>query len=157
MTEIDDQQIPDGSEQLDQLESDRSLVDRGLDDNLEEGFTASEGWSPAQGFGNTAEEQRQGETLEMRVKQETPDPNLSDRAKDEPAENLDDKEVGKTRAGRLVDANHGYPGEDTESRMIGEDVGIDGAGASAEEAAMHIITAEDAEAEEQADIDEANA
>jgi hypothetical protein len=30
-------------------------------------------------------------------------------------------------------------GEDTESHLIGQDVGIDGAAASAEEAAMHVI------------------
>ena len=30
-------------------------------------------------------------------------------------------------------------GEDVDSEMIGEDEGIDGAGASAEEAAMHTI------------------
>ena len=30
-------------------------------------------------------------------------------------------------------------GEDTEKDLVGEDVGIDGAGSSAEEAAMHII------------------
>ena len=51
---------------------------------------------------------------------------------------IDDGEVGDQRAGRLVDPNEGI-GDDVDSELIGEDVGIDGAGASAEEAAVHII------------------
>ena len=51
---------------------------------------------------------------------------------------VDDGEVGDQRAGRLVDPNSGI-GADVDSELVGEDVGIDGAGASAEEAAVHII------------------
>ena len=51
---------------------------------------------------------------------------------------VDDGEVGDQRAGRLVDPNAGI-GDDVDSELVGEDVGIDGAGASAEEAAVHII------------------
>lgn len=132
-----DEQVPDGSEQLDQLESDRSLLDRGLRDVLEEGYIAPDDWSVAEGFGNTAAEMRQGETLDQRIKQEEPE-RTDDTAEGE-TENLNDREVGHQRAGRLVDANQGYPGEDREPQLIGSDVGIDGAAASAEEAAMHII------------------
>ncbi|HHV21981.1 MAG TPA: hypothetical protein GXZ30_10675 [Propionibacterium sp.] len=140
-----DEMVPDGSEQLDQLESDRSLIDRGLSDPMEEGYIPPDDWSVAEGFGNTAAEMRQGETLEMRIKQEMPETEPQDEG-----EYLDDKEVGHRRAGRLVDANQGYPGEDTEPQLIGIDVGIDGAAASAEEAAMHIID----EDEIDRDIDE---
>ncbi|HYI58518.1 MAG TPA: DUF5709 domain-containing protein, partial [Microlunatus sp.] len=56
----------------------------------------------------------------------------------ETTEYVDDGEVGDQRAGRLVDPNGGI-GEDTDSELVGEDVGIDGAGASAEEAAVHVI------------------
>ena len=42
------------------------------------------------------------------------------------------------RAGRLVDEDEGL-GPDVEKDLVGEDVGIDGAGASAEEAAVHVI------------------
>jgi len=42
------------------------------------------------------------------------------------------------RTGRLLAPDEGA-GEDVDSEMIGEDEGIDGAGASAEEAAMHTI------------------
>ena len=50
-------------------------------------------------------------------------------------------EVGDRRAGRLVAEDYGV-GEDTEQDMVAEDVGISGAGASAEEAAMHVIDEE---------------
>ena len=61
---------------------------------------------------------------------------------------LGDGEVGDARAGRLV-APDGGLGEDVEKDLVGEDVGVDGAGASAEEAAVHIIEdpSEDLDAE----------
>ena len=132
-----DEAVPDEPEQLDQLQSDETLVDRGVDDVLDEGYTTPENWSAAQGFGNTLTEMRRGETFEMRAAQELPEP-----VKDETPWNPDpseEREVGHVRAGRLVDANDGYPGEDTEKESIGHDVGIDGGAATAEEAAMHII------------------
>lgn len=55
-----DVMVPDESEQLDQLQQSDSLVDRGVDDVLDEGYTSPERWSPAQGFGNTPAEMRQG-------------------------------------------------------------------------------------------------
>ena len=51
---------------------------------------------------------------------------------------VDDGEVGDARAGRLVDPAAGGTG-DTEKDLVGYDVGVDGAAASAEEAAMHIV------------------
>jgi hypothetical protein len=51
---------------------------------------------------------------------------------------VDDGEVGDARAGRLVDPDQGGTG-DAEKDLIGYDVGIDGAGAGAEEAAMHVV------------------
>src|SRR4029078_10579395 len=51
---------------------------------------------------------------------------------------VDDGEVGDARAGRLVDPDAGGTG-DTEKDLVGYDVGVDGAAASAEEAAMHIV------------------
>ncbi|MDO5500357.1 MAG: DUF5709 domain-containing protein, partial [Propionibacteriaceae bacterium] len=117
-----DEMVPDGSEQLDQMEPDRTLVDRGPVDPMEEGYIPPDDWSVAEGFGNTAAEMRQGETLEQRIKQEEPE-----REPEAEGETLNDHEVGHRRAGRLVDANQGYPGEDRESQLIGRDVGIDGA------------------------------
>lgn len=143
MTEIDDEFVPDESEQLDQLSPETSLVDRRVDDPLDEGYVAPDHWSPAEGFGNTAAEMREGETLEQRLKQEVPD--VGEDSGDGLADgeltegDLNDGEVGDRRAGRLVDANEGYLGEDTEKDLVGEEVGIDGAAASAEEAAMHVV------------------
>jgi hypothetical protein len=142
-----DEQVPDESEQLDQLEFERTLIDRGLQDGLEEGYIAPDHWSVAEGFGNTAAEMRRGETLEQRLKQEEPDRAESDQEPDE-VETLNDHEVGRRRAGRLVDANRGYPGEDQEPQLIGTEVGIDGAAASAEEAAMHVIDEDEDDSED---------
>ena len=132
-----DEPVPDESEQLDQLQPEESLVDRGVEDVLDEGYTTPERWSPAQGFGNTPAEMRRGETLEQRIAQEVPDVDtVAEPWVPDPAEH---RQVGNERAGRLVDANGGYPGEDDEAEVLGTDVGIDGAAASAEEAAMHVI------------------
>ena len=55
---------------------------------------------------------------------------------------MDSGEVGDERAGRLVAPDEGL-GEDTEKDLVGEDVGIDGAAASAEEAAVHVVPDEE--------------
>ena len=114
-----------------------SLVDnRGLSEPLDEGYSPPEKWSVAEGYGNTPLEEELGETLEQRIAQEEPEPDPYEQAALE-TEDVGG-EVGDVRAGRLVDDNHGI-GEDTEKDLVGEDVGIDGAGASAEEAAVHVI------------------
>lgn len=56
---------------------------------------------------------------------------------DTDGEPLDD-EVGAERAGRLVAPDKGVR-KSEESELFAEDVGIDGAAASAEEAAMHLV------------------
>ena len=136
-----DHEEVDASEQLDQLSQSDSLINRGVDDVLDEGYTPPENWSPAQGFGTTAAEMAQGETIEQRVAQEVPevDPNKLTGPWNPTHE---PREVGSQRAGRLVDAAAGT-GLDVEAESIAEDVGIDGAGATAEEAAMHIINEDD--------------
>ncbi len=129
-------QVPDESEQLDQLQEGDSLIDRGVDDVLDEGYTTPERWSPAQGFGNTLAEMRQGETIEQRIRQEQPEIDSEDIPWNFDGE---PREVGRVRAGRLMRVQ-GAGGEDT----LGIDVGFAGGAASAEEAAMHIITEDDA-------------
>lgn len=111
-----------------QLQPEDTLDFHGVDDVLDEGFVTREKWSPAQGFGNTAAEEHRGETLEQRLAQEMPDVDLSD----EDWDGEYDDEVGDARSGRLVASDDG------DDRFV-QDVGIDGAGASAEEAAMHVI------------------
>jgi hypothetical protein len=134
MTETPDG-LPDESDNLDQLQPEDTLVDRGVDDVLDEGYSPAEKWSGGEGFGTTADEALQGENLDQRIAQEEPD---IDPYAELDGEDLDDGEVGTERAGRLVDPDQGF-GEDFEKDLIGEDVGIDGAGASAEEAAVHVV------------------
>ena len=136
MDDITSETIPDESEQLDQLQPGDSLIDRGVDDVLDEGYIAPDHWSPAQSYGNTPAEMRQGETLEMRMKQELPE------HVDNPEDwnpNKEPRQVGAARAGRLM----AVQGADGEQHTLGVDVGYGGGAASAEEAAMHIITDED--------------
>ncbi|MEJ7634253.1 DUF5709 domain-containing protein [Aeromicrobium sp.] len=134
MTETPDQPT-EQSEILDQQQPEDTLVDRGVDDILDEGYSPPEKWSAGEGFGTTADEARQGESLDQRIAQEEPEPDPYAPVDDDV---LDDGEVGTERAGRLIDPDGGV-GEDTESDLIGDDVGIDGAASSAEEAAVHIV------------------
>jgi hypothetical protein len=125
---VDDEDQPQGDGD--------SLVDnRGLDDPLDEGYSPPEKWSVAEGYGNTPLEEELGETLEMRIAQEEPEPDPYAEVDDDI---LDDGEVGNVRAGRLVAADEGAH-EDEDAELYAEDAGIDGAGASAEEAAVHIV------------------
>jgi hypothetical protein len=125
-------EVPDESEQLDQMEPQRSLVDRGVDDPLDEGYSPPERYSPLIRKG-------EHETLDERLEEEIPD---TDPNAVQEQEIMDDGEVGQERAGRLVEPNEGI-GPDAESDLVGTDVGIDGGAASAEEAAVHIVPDDD--------------
>ncbi|MET0929856.1 MAG: DUF5709 domain-containing protein [Aeromicrobium sp.] len=103
------------------------------DATLDSGYSPPESYR-GEGFGTTADEALQGESLDERLRQEEPEPDPYA----EQDEDLDDGEVGSARAGRLVDPDGGI-GEDDEKDLVGRDVGIDGAGASAEEAAVHVV------------------
>ena len=135
----------DGEDNVEQLQEADTLIDRGVADVLDEGYIAPDHWSPAQGFGNTPEEMRQGENLDQRVKQEEPEATAPDDSPWNP--DGESREVGSARAGRLVDANGGIAGADTTRESVAFSVGIDGGAASAEEAAMHIIEPEDDDVE----------
>ena len=54
----------------------------------------------------------------------------------------DSRASGTERAGRLVAPDQGI-GEDEDKELIAEDVGIDGAASSAEEAAVHVVPDDD--------------
>lgn len=136
----------DASEQGDQLQPDDTLEPSDLDDPLDEGYAPPDRWSAAEGFGNTAAEAEQGESLEMRLAEEEPDPNAvfadaQPESEWDGTEDLADGEVGDARAGRLTseDGGYGTGAVDDESDLLASDVGIDGAGASAEEAAVHVV------------------
>ena len=130
---VDDEDQP-------QSTGDSLVDDRGLPEPLEEGYSPPEKWSAAQGFGNTPLEEQLGETLDQRLQQEVPEPDpyeLAEKEVDPDEEDVDD-EVGDVRAGRLVEPDEGVH-VDQEKDLVAEDVGIDGAAASAEEAAVHVI------------------
>lgn len=128
--------VPDESEQLDQISAADGLIDRGVDDLLDEGWVAPDNWSPAQGYGNTPEEMRQGETIDQRVAQEQPDQPERIKGRWNPAG--EDREVGVQRAGRLV-AGDGVNATTAGGDTTASEVGLAGGAASAEEAAVHII------------------
>lgn len=119
-----------------QLQAEDTLVDRGVEDVLDEGYSPPEFEPPHLMRNTTRAEQRAGETLEERLAEEEPEVDPSTDTDPYTA-----NRVGSTadlRAGRLIAPDQGT-GEDTEAEEIAADVGIDGGGASAEEAAMHII------------------
>lgn len=141
----DDVYQPDGSEVQDDaglLDVSDTLDDRGIDEALDEGYSPPEKPWGVEHTGVTAAERQRGESLDERLAEEVPD--VSDQDGDGIGDLWDgdgeliDDEVGDVRAGRLIAPDEGAH-EDTEKDLIAYDVGVDGAGASAEEAAMHVI------------------
>jgi hypothetical protein len=141
----DDVYQPDASD----IQDDSGLLDE--EDTLENDGVANpldRGWSPperpwaVEHSGVTAAERRQGESLDQRLAEEVPDPDAPDGDGLGDCDGTDgellDNEVGVLRSGRLVAPDEGVH-EGEESALIATDVGIDGAAASAEEAAMHIV------------------
>jgi hypothetical protein len=122
-----------------QLGVEDTLDDRGVVDPLDEGVSPAERPWIGGGWGVTAREEATGEPLDGRLARELPDgaeddgDGLGD-ASDTDGELWDD-EVGEVRAGRLLARDGGGAATETWA----SDIGIDGAGASAEEAAMHIV------------------
>ncbi|MEU9669901.1 DUF5709 domain-containing protein [Streptomyces bobili] len=141
----DDVYQPDASEIQDDaglLDAKDTLENDGVGDPLDRGWSPPERPWAVEHDGVTAAERRQGETLDQRLSEELPDlvtpdgDGLGD--SDDTDGELLDNEVGAARSGRLVAPDEGAH-EDEESALIATDVGIDGAAASAEEAAMHIV------------------
>ncbi|MDX2681972.1 DUF5709 domain-containing protein [Streptomyces sp. NY05-11A] len=141
----DDVYQPDASD----IQEDAGLLD--VEDTLDNdgvGDPLDRGWSPpdrpwaVEHTGVTAAERHQGETLDQRLAEELPDLDVPDGDGLGDCDGTDgellDNEVGAARSGRLVAPDEGVH-EDEESALIATDVGIDGAAASAEEAAMHIV------------------
>ncbi|NYD43637.1 DUF5709 domain-containing protein [Nocardioides panaciterrulae] len=123
---------------------DSQADDRGLAEPLDEGYSPPEKWSVAEGFGNTPLEELMGETLDMRLREEVPeaDPYAEAERGAGADEEFPSREVGDARAGRLFSPYAGS-GTDDDTDLVAEDAGIDGAGASAEEAAMHVVPDEE--------------
>jgi hypothetical protein len=104
-------------------------------DPLDRGVAPPERWSAGMRFGVTADEQKEGESLDQLLSEEEPDPAL-----DFDGLLLDDGP--DPRAGRLVAQDEGaHP--DVEAGLVAHDVGIDGGAATAEEAAVHVVEEDD--------------
>jgi Family of unknown function (DUF5709) len=133
------------------------------DDPLDRGVVPPERWSAGVRYGTTAGEQESGESLDQLLAEEEPDDTLDaledeedeDDELAEDAELDDDEDAGDEdvdglllddgpdpRAGRLVAEDEGaHP--DEEEDLVATDVGIDGGGATAEEAAVHVVEEDD--------------
>ncbi|MGZ4597758.1 MAG: DUF5709 domain-containing protein [Actinomycetes bacterium] len=111
-------------------------LDEELDaDVLDTGVVPADRYAGATRFGTTLDEERRGESLDQLLAEEEPDRSSDDDWVDEDS---DRDGTPAPRAGRLVAPDEGAHGDD-ESDAVAFDVGIDGAAASAEEAAVHII------------------
>ena len=125
-----------------QLDAEDTLDVGGPDDPLDEGYSPAERPWAVNDWGTTAREEATGESLDSRLAREVPDFGADDPrddgigdTSDTDGEPLDD-EVGDDRSGRLVDV-------EGETEPFADDVGVDGAGASAEEAAVHTVRDDD--------------
>ncbi len=121
----------------DQLQPYDSLEDRGVDDVLDEGL------NPPEREPDHLKHPEGGESLEERLDDEEPEvwQDAEAEAQAGPDDVIDGDvggEVGGERTGRLMAPDEGAHA-DVDRELTAEDEGIDGAGASAEEAAMHTI------------------
>ena len=112
-----------------QLPQDDTLLDRGVENVLDEGYSPPD-HPPNPHRIETAEEEREGDSLDDRLDQEQP----------EVWETVDEPDAGASepdRAGRLA-AGSSEPSGAAATSLMAQDVGIDGGAASAEEAAVHV-------------------
>lgn len=153
-------------EDFEVLDSTDTLDGAPGDDPLDRGVVPPERWSAGIRFGTTEEEQAEGESLDQLLAEEEPDDTLDlteaelsdDEEEEEEEEEEDadeDDDAGDEdvdglllddgpdpRAGRLVAEDEGaHP--DEEEDLVARDVGIDGGGATAEEAAVHVVEEDD--------------
>ena len=116
------------------LEGEDVLEDVGYGDVLDRGYSPRDTAVVGDDY---------GDDLDGRLAREVPDGPDDDDDGDELGDvvgtdgELRDDEVGDDRAGRLAENDDGYG--DDEDELLAEDEGIDGAAASAEEAAVHVV------------------
>lgn len=126
-TSADPESVAEGD--TDQLPQEDTLLDRGVDNVLDEGYSPPE--HPPGNRLETHLDQALGERLDDKLAQEEPE--VWD-ALDEPTPGASQAD----RAGRLAAAEPGPTGEAAVGTTA-RDVGIAGSGATAEEAAMHVV------------------
>ncbi len=125
-----------GDPDAEYLDGAETLTGDGTVESYDEGLDTS--YSPPDRepagarYGMTLDEQRRGESLDQRLAEEVPDVSADDVSFDE----------ADPRAGRLVAPDEGAH-QDREKDEIAFDVGRAGSAASAEEAAMHIVSEDD--------------
>lgn len=118
-----------GSEgDADQLSQEDTLLDRGVDDLLDEGYSPPDR-ARANRFGETPWEEVHGESLDQRLAEEEPEVWESTR----PAPEARDED----RAGRLSEDDSAVDAGGNDQFALDE--GFSGGAASAEEAAVHLI------------------
>jgi Family of unknown function (DUF5709) len=132
----------DAQEASSLLEPEDVLEDDGYGDVLDRGYSPRDTPVASTDWGMTDAEEEAGESLDGRLARELPD-----RPADDDGDGLGDvvgtdgelrdDEVGDDRAGRLAARDDGYGDDGAE--LWAEDEGVDGAGASAEEAAVHVV------------------
>lgn len=126
-----------------QLQPEDTLIDRGVEDALDEGYSPPEqpygpgAFGPPESLDQMLAEEESDPAAQINVLLDNDEQQRSDEAELE-AEFPGWDEVGRARAGRLVAPDQGF-GEDNEAELVAEDVGVSGGAASAEEAAVHII------------------
>lgn len=112
----------------DQLTRDDMLLERGVDDLLDEGYSPPE-HARTHRWGETPWEEEHRETIDQRLEQEEPED------WDRPADVSPDRE--QFRAGRLEEDDDAVEAGGGDTFAI--DVGVSGGAASAEEAAVHVV------------------
>lgn len=109
-----------------QLPKEDTLINRGVDDVLDEGYTPPDQPRPNH-FGETEREELQGESLDQRLAQERPEV-----WQETPAG------AGQTDGvGRLEEGSDAGTGKDND--VLAVDTGVAGGDATAEEAAMRVV------------------
>lgn len=121
-----------------------TLDDSPGDDPLDRGVVPPLGWSAVMRHGSATPELGRGESLDELLAEE--EPNLSD-DDDSWDENATEQDISRfsiaegadPRSGRLVAEDEGSNLVGYADDLVAEDVGVDGGGASAEEAAIHVL------------------
>jgi hypothetical protein len=136
------------------------------DDPLDQGLVTPDRWSAGTRYALEGEEN--SESLDELLAEEEPDvdDDSDEESWDENATRhdvarLERDEDADARAGRLAAPEadvYGDPGKDVpgvqDGELIGQDTGIDGGGASAEESALHVVSEDDEELDDEDEDDQ---
>lgn len=122
-----------------------TLDDPPGDDPLDRGVVPPLGWSAGMRSGSANPELGRGESLDELLAEEEPDLADDEDGWDENATEhdifrLSAAEGADPRSGRLVAEDEGGNLVGYADDVVAEDVGIDGGGATAEEAAVHVLS-----------------